>query len=115
MRVAVPVAAALAATALSGCFDGSVRTPTQATETAPAHSGKHREQGSGGPQEQPPDETVVDPRPDGPLFVHGRLRIVGDEGGVIREDTRVALCRCGGSANKPFCDGTHRRIGFSTG
>jgi Iron-binding zinc finger CDGSH type len=68
-----------------------------------------------GPQEQAPDETVVDPRPDGPLFVRGRLRIVGDEGGVIREDTRVALCRCGGSANKPFCDGTHRRIGFTTG
>jgi CDGSH-type Zn-finger protein len=34
---------------------------------------------------------------------------------MIREDTRVALCRCGGSANKPFCDGTHRRIGFTTG
>jgi hypothetical protein len=69
----------------------------------------------GGPQEQAPDETIVDPRPDGPLFVRGRVRIVGDEGRVIREDTRVALCRCGGSANKPFCDGRHRRIGFTTG
>ena len=64
--------------------------------------------------EQAPAETTVDPRPDGPLFVRGRLRIVDDEGEVIREDTRVALCRCGGSANKPFCDGTHKRNGFTT-
>jgi uncharacterized Fe-S cluster protein YjdI len=66
----------------------------------------------GGAQEQAPAEATVDPRPNGPLFVRGRLRIVGDDGEVIREDTRVALCRCGGSANKPFCDGTHRKIGF---
>jgi hypothetical protein len=69
----------------------------------------------GGPQEDAPDETVVDPRPNGPLFLSGRVRVVDDGGAVIREDTRVALCRCGGSANKPFCDGTHRRNGFSTG
>ena len=68
----------------------------------------------GGAEEDAPMETVVDPRPDGPLFLRGRLRIVGDDGQVVREDTRVALCRCGGSANKPFCDGTHRRIGFRT-
>jgi CDGSH-type Zn-finger protein len=35
-------------------------------------------------------------------------------GRLIREDTRVALCRFGGSGNKPFCDGSHRRIGFRT-
>jgi CDGSH-type Zn-finger protein len=57
--------------------------------------------------------TPQEPRPNGPLFVRGRLRIVGDDGEVIREDTRVALCRCGGSSNKPFCDGTHRRNGFT--
>jgi CDGSH-type Zn-finger protein len=34
-------------------------------------------------------------------------------GQLIREDTRVALCRCGGSQNKPFCDGTHRTNGFT--
>ena len=68
----------------------------------------------GGPQEQAPDETVVVPRPNGPLFLRGHLRIEDAEGTVIREDTRIALCRCGGSANKPFCDGTHRRIGFQT-
>jgi uncharacterized Fe-S cluster protein YjdI len=68
----------------------------------------------GGAQEEPQTETTVEPRPNGPLFVRGRVRIVDAEGRVIREDTRVALCRCGGSANKPFCDGTHNRIGFTT-
>ena len=68
----------------------------------------------GGPQEEAPAETVVVPRENGPLFLHGRLRIEDPDGKLIREDTRVALCRCGGSANKPFCDGTHRRIGFTT-
>jgi uncharacterized Fe-S cluster protein YjdI len=68
----------------------------------------------GGAQEEARDELTVEPRPNGPLFLRGRVRIVDDDGGVVREDTRVALCRCGGSANKPFCDGTHRRIGFTT-
>jgi CDGSH-type Zn-finger protein len=36
------------------------------------------------------------------------------DGAVVREDTRVALCRRGASGNKPFCDGSHRRIGFTT-
>jgi uncharacterized Fe-S cluster protein YjdI len=68
----------------------------------------------GGAQEEPPPDTSVEPRPNGPLFVRGQVRIVDDEGRLIREDTRVALCRCGASGNKPFCDGSHRRIGFTT-
>lgn len=68
----------------------------------------------GGAQETAVDETSVEPRPNGPLFMRGRLKIVGDDGSVIREDTRLALCRCGASENKPFCDGSHRRIGFTT-
>jgi uncharacterized Fe-S cluster protein YjdI len=69
----------------------------------------------GGPQEAASEDVTVEPRPDGPLFVRGRVAIVGEDGEVVREDTRVALCRCGGSANKPFCDGTHRRNGFTSG
>ena len=67
----------------------------------------------GGPQEQPPETTTVRPARNGPLFQRGRIRITDNEGNVIREDTRVALCRCGASENKPFCDGTHRAIGFT--
>jgi uncharacterized Fe-S cluster protein YjdI len=68
----------------------------------------------GGPQEGPQEPTTLEPRPNGPLFLRGRVRIVDADGNVVREDTRVALCRCGGSGNKPFCDGTHRTIGFET-
>jgi uncharacterized Fe-S cluster protein YjdI len=68
----------------------------------------------GGPQEEAAEPPVVEPRPNGPLFVRGAVRIVDPDGRVLREDTRVALCRCGASGNKPFCDGSHRRIGFTT-
>jgi hypothetical protein len=64
--------------------------------------------------EQPQEETTVEPRPNGPLFVRGLVRIVDPDGELIREDTRVALCRCGASQNKPFCDGSHLRISFTT-
>ena len=50
-----------------------------------------------------------------PMFVRGKVRIQDPSGHLIREDTRAALCRCGGSENKPFCDGTHRKIGFRSG
>jgi uncharacterized Fe-S cluster protein YjdI/CDGSH-type Zn-finger protein len=68
----------------------------------------------GGPQEAEAQETTVTEEPDGPLFVRGKVRVVAEDREVIREDTRVAFCRCGSSHNKPFCDGTHRVIGFRT-
>jgi uncharacterized Fe-S cluster protein YjdI len=67
-----------------------------------------------GSEEEPASELTIEPRPNGPLFVRGRVRIVAEDGSLIRADTRAALCRCGASANKPFCDGSHRRIGFTT-
>ena len=68
----------------------------------------------GGPQEPVPEETTVQERPNGPLFVRGNVRIFGQDHTLVRQDTRAALCRCGASANKPFCDGSHRRVGFRT-
>ena len=73
----------------------------------------HFERLDGGPQEEAPEETTIIERPNGPLYVRGRLRLQRQDGSV-REETRVALCRCGQSANKPFCDGTHREIRFRT-
>jgi CDGSH-type Zn-finger protein len=49
---------------------------------------------------------------DGPLLVTGGVRVVDAQGNVLHEGERAALCRCGGSKNKPFCDGTHRTNGF---
>lgn len=49
---------------------------------------------------------------NGPLLVSGRVRVLDSAGAVLYEGDRAALCRCGGSSNKPFCDGTHRKNGF---
>lgn len=48
---------------------------------------------------------------DGPLVLEGRLEIETVDGEVLR-DTRIALCRCGASRHKPFCDGSHAEAGF---
>ena len=50
---------------------------------------------------------------DGPLLVRGGVRVLDAEGNVLYEGDKAALCRCGGSANKPFCDGTHKTNGFT--
>lgn len=54
----------------------------------------------------------VDPTKDGPLAITGNVEIVGGSGQTIKRTAKAFLCRCGGSANKPFCDGTHAKIGF---
>src|SRR5437763_13539475 len=69
-----------------------------------------------------PEETRITPKPNGPLVVQGPVKIVTPDGRELavppRKDGRpaevVVLCRCGGSANKPYCDGTHKRNGFSS-
>ena len=50
-------------------------------------------------------------RDNGPLIVDGEFRLV-DANGQEFPIKKAALCRCGGSTTKPFCDGTHSKIGF---
>ena len=50
-------------------------------------------------------------RNNGPYFVEGDFTLVDHEGNEVPL-TKRALCRCGGSTMKPFCDGTHSKIGF---
>jgi len=51
-------------------------------------------------------------KPNGPLEVIGSLEICSGTGRTVLRTQKTYLCRCGGSANKPFCDGTHKRNGF---
>ncbi|MCZ0709199.1 CDGSH iron-sulfur domain-containing protein [Microbacterium paraoxydans] len=62
------------------------------------------------------DEPVtVTAYPDGPLLVRGKIELHASDGTVVDPRRRtVALCRCGLSALKPFCDGTHKAAGFRT-
>jgi CDGSH-type Zn-finger protein/uncharacterized Fe-S cluster protein YjdI len=55
----------------------------------------------------------VTPAPNGPLLLQGSAEICSGTGRTITRTQKAALCRCGASANKPFCDGSHQRVGFS--
>jgi CDGSH-type Zn-finger protein len=60
------------------------------------------------------DETTITPYRDGPLLVRGPFRLTDQDGNEIevRRQT-IALCRCGKSRMRPFCDGTHKIIRFN--
>ncbi|MGH8133169.1 MAG: ferritin-like domain-containing protein, partial [Steroidobacteraceae bacterium] len=95
-----------------------------ASKNKPYCDGSHREIGfnaSGEPASGKTDMLpvrdgvlAIDPQSNGPLKVRGNLEIISGTGRVVARVTSTALCRCGGSANKPFCDGTHARIGFKS-
>ena len=72
------------------------------------------------PEDETPDKVVaesaqimkIEVTPNGPYRIKSECLIIHSDG---REETRtgtVSLCRCGNSANKPYCDGSHRRVGF---
>jgi CDGSH-type Zn-finger protein/uncharacterized Fe-S cluster protein YjdI len=94
-----------------------------ASKNKPYCDGSHHEVGFTATGEPPSAATIdmlpvrdgalaVDPQPNGPLKVSGNLEITSGTGRVVSRVTSAWLCRCGGSANKPYCDGTHARIGF---
>ncbi|HUP66096.1 MAG TPA: CDGSH iron-sulfur domain-containing protein [Thermoanaerobaculia bacterium] len=55
--------------------------------------------------------TRIKVRPNGPFVVEDDFVLV-DENGNESKPVKAALCRCGGSTTKPYCDGTHSKIGF---
>lgn len=58
-------------------------------------------------------ERVVEVMPNGPLRVFGKVTVKRADGSCSEHDQVTAFCRCGASGNKPFCDGSHRKVGFS--
>jgi CDGSH-type Zn-finger protein len=73
--------------------DGTLRAPE--TPAAPAPAGR----------------VEIRARPNGPLMLTGPVTVVGTNGRSAFSETTF-LCRCGASRNKPYCDGTHMKIGF---
>jgi CDGSH-type Zn-finger protein len=57
-------------------------------------------------------EVTIEVRRNGPLIVNGPVELKDADGKIYPVNERIALCRCGASTTKPFCDGTHSRIGF---
>lgn len=56
--------------------------------------------------------TVVEVITNGPLCVHGSISVKDASGNVTEKLNKTFLCRCGGSSNKPYCDGAHKKNGF---
>ena len=61
------------------------------------------------------ERVVITPLKDGPNQVAGGVVVQDPDGNIIKEASTVYLCRCGFSQDKPFCDGSHRRNGWTEG
>ena len=93
------------------------------SDNKPFCDGSHAGAGFVASGERPPKESqpltardgvlAIDPQKNGPLQVSGNLELVTGSGHTVDRVTRTWLCRCGHSADKPYCDGTHRKIGFT--
>jgi CDGSH-type Zn-finger protein/uncharacterized Fe-S cluster protein YjdI len=110
---------------IAGAADGYRRTLCRcgASRSKPYCDGSHHSIGfvaTGEPDSATSEPLAVrngsldiSPLPNGPLKVEGAMELVSGTGRTIDRRTRSFLCRCGASARKPFCDGSHTRIGFS--
>lgn len=65
--------------------------------------------------EDPSIKNRVQLQEHGPIYFFGDIEVQDSEGNTLIEDTRFALCRCGGSSNKPACDNTHKKLDWSAG
>jgi CDGSH-type Zn-finger protein/uncharacterized Fe-S cluster protein YjdI len=93
-----------------------------ASKNKPYCDGSHAEAGFAASGEAPAKESValaqrdgpltITPSVNGPLMVEGAIEVVTGTGKTVNRTVKAALCRCGHSANKPYCDGTHKKIGF---
>jgi CDGSH-type Zn-finger protein/uncharacterized Fe-S cluster protein YjdI len=95
-----------------------------ASKNKPFCDGSHHDVGFSATGEPPSGKTdmlpvrdgvlAIEPEINGPLAVRGNLEITSGTGRVVTRVMTARLCRCGGSASKPFCDGTHAKIGFKS-
>ena len=59
-------------------------------------------------------QVTIEATPNGPYLVSGAIELRDMNGNVLPTKDKVWLCRCGASTKKPFCDGTHSKIGFQS-
>ena len=64
-------------------------------------------------QEEGTIENIVEVSANGPLLIYGNITIKDAEGNETKKHKVTALCRCGASGNKPYCDGSHKKINFT--
>ncbi len=79
-------------------------------ETPPVRTFDQAEHAAGDPEAPGAAPSSVKVLAKGPYLLKGHVEIIDAEGNVARRVEKVALCRCGHSSNKPFCDGTHHKV-----
>jgi len=95
-----------------------------ASKNKPFCDGSHNTAGFSATGEPPTEDSEslearggplkITPYPNGPLGFAGNVEICAGTGRTVNRMTKGALCRCGQSKNKPFCDGSHKTAGFTT-
>ncbi len=88
-----------------------------AIDACPSGALKYVLEGQAEPQPEPQEgelHTTIQASRNGPLLVEGTFLLLDENGSEVTAAGRAALCRCGGTANQPFCDGSHRRTGFKS-
>jgi uncharacterized Fe-S cluster protein YjdI/CDGSH-type Zn-finger protein len=88
------------AAAIDRCPSGALRYTRE--DAAPEPAG----------DEPAPSAASIRTSTNGPLLVEGAFMLLDEDGGIVPSTGRAALCRCGGTSNAPFCDGTHKVNGF---
>ncbi len=101
---------------------GAYSAVAGASKTKPFCDGSHHEAGFQATGEPKAGDTTalavrngplkITPTKNGSLLVEGSLEVVSGTGTTLAKTTKTWLCRCGHSSNKPFCDGTHKKVGF---
>ena len=66
-----------------------------------------------GPNQLQFNMVTIETIKNGPYIVKGEVELIDAEGNKFPVEPRMALCRCGASTEKPFCDGTHSKVGFN--
>lgn len=63
-------------------------------------------------ENSPTSDVTIQAAKNGPFLLQGNIELKHSDGSVETRSGNVALCRCGASGNKPFCDGSHKKVGF---
>ena len=84
-------------------------------EKCPSGALSYFRNGEGKKESEQQPVTTIEVLPDGPLIVHGTLKVINTDGSESIKESKTAFCRCGASANKPYCDGSHVEAGFKDG
>lgn len=96
-------------------IDPAAATPeaiAAVVDRCPSGALRHVRKDEGASRPTPGASVKIRLSKDGPLLVSGTVRVESEDGSLLQEGDKLALCRCGGTSNPPLCDGAHRKIGY---